>query len=202
MRLTKLTRVGVFVVCLGVSGGLVAAASGATGAYFSDSDAGRFSGTLGSIKIDGTGGTGVDGLDFSFDRILPGETRTATATFTNTGLSPQDVWITFPNTPTFQGLNQLGTYGKVEIKANNDVAFFSANLNNNFPCGTPGIPPAPTLCALPSKVKLFGNVAPGGTGTFSFSFTLGSAFTTQPDPIPVVPGLDFLLVGTQVNIEP
>ncbi|MBI4935543.1 MAG: hypothetical protein HY828_16810 [Actinobacteria bacterium] len=202
MRLTKLTRVGVFVACLGLSGGLVAAASGATGAYFSDSEAGTFSGTLGSIKIEGSGGTGANGLDFEFEHILPGETRTATATFANTGLSPQDVWITFPNTPQFQMLNQLGSFGAVEVKANSDTIFYSANLNSNFACGTPGIPPQPTICALPNKLKLFGNVAPGGTGTFSFSFTLGSAFTTQPDPIPVVPGLDYLLVGTQVGIQP
>lgn len=212
MHLHKRARVGAFVVCLGLSIGMVAVASGATGAYFSDARSGEFSGTIGSIKILGGGGSGTDHLDFHFDNMLPGERQTATGTFENTGANAQDVWLVFPNADALHALNNLGTYGEVHIAANGTEVFGSMNLNDGYPCGTPGNPGYPTLCAVPRAVKLFSNVAPGGAGQFSFSFNYGTKLSNPlaygqpwnayPLGAPTAAGLPYQLVATQVGIAP
>ena len=218
----KIARIGAFALCLAASGGLIAAATGATGAYFSDAKPGTLTGTIGSIKIQGSGGSGA-GLDFHFDNMLPGVPQAAVASFSNTGANAEDVWLVFPNADALHALNNLGTYGEIHILANADHKFDSNNLNDGFPCGTPGDagpPQVPTLCALPRAVKLFSNVAPGGAGSFSFSFNYGSklqnpaAYGASWNPYPLghtgigtspAPdgyGLPYQLVATQVGIDP
>ena len=211
MRFNKHVRVGAFVVCLGLSAGMVAAAAGSTGAYFSDAKAGTFTGVIGSIQIKGGGGTGGNQLDFQFDKMLPGERQTAALTFENTGQNAQDVWLVFPNADALHALNDLGSYGEAHIAANGTEVFGSANLSDKYPCGTLSAG-FPTICPLPRAVKLFSNVAPGGSGSFSFSFNYGVKLTdpgaygkpwnSYPLGAPTANGLPYQLVGTQVGIAP
>ncbi|MER7072335.1 hypothetical protein [Terrabacter sp. NPDC000476] len=67
-----------------VAAGLVGSVGGSL-AYFTDSQAGSLSGSVGSIK----GQTNTNTL--AFTNLLPGEVLTVDATVTNTGLNNQDV---------------------------------------------------------------------------------------------------------------
>lgn len=215
MRWSRPARIAGFAVCLGVSGVLVGTATGATGAFFTDSESGTYGGNIGSIEINGYGGGGADGLDINFDRLLPGEPQTLTLSFQNTGANNQDVWLVFPNADALHSLNDLGRYGEVHIKANSDPVFDSANLNDdqeNHSCG----PLSPAGCwPVPNMVKLFSNVAPGGSGQFSFTFGYtaynggisseaaeGTAWNAYPLHAPTAAGLPFKLVATQVGRTP
>lgn len=211
MRLNKHVRVAAFIGCLGLSAGLVAVATGSTGAYFSDAKSGTFTGVIGSIQIEGGGGTGGNNLDFQFDRMLPGVQQTAALTFRNIGQNAQDVWLVFPNVDALHALNNLGSYGEAHIAANGTEVFGSANLNDGYACGTLSAG-YPTICPLPRAVKLFSNVAPLGAGSFSFSFnygvklanpsSYGHPWNGYPVGAPTAAGLPYQLVGTQVGVAP
>jgi hypothetical protein len=149
--------------------GALAMGVGTTGAYFSDSHDGSVKGTIGTIKINPTSGT-----TFTYDNLLPGEPQTATLTYENTGRSPQDVWLTFPNATALSALNDLGTYGELHVVSNGTEIFGSANLNDHTDT-------CPTGCTpLPAKLKLASNVAPGGTGVATITFNYASKMKTQP----------------------
>jgi hypothetical protein len=60
---------------------------GTTGAYFSDTHQGNVAGSVGSIKVTGSGGTGTDNLNLAFTGLLPGTPQTVTAGYQNTGMS-------------------------------------------------------------------------------------------------------------------
>ena len=205
----------------------LAAITSTTGAYFSDSKSGTVSGSIGSIKITGSGGSGANGLDLAFTNMLPGEPQTVTATFQNTGLNAQDVWVTFPNATALSALNNLGNYGNIQVNANSTDVFDSLNLSDHVLTCPPGssdlahMPHPQNPCkALPNKIKLFSNVAPGSTGQVSITFNyvsymstqspLFTAFNTYPvsDQITVNAGdgtgsgLPYQLVATQVGQTP
>jgi hypothetical protein len=156
--------------------GLVAV--GATGAYFSDTHNGAVAGTIGSIKVTTSGGSGADGLDFSFANLLPGEPQTAVVHYTNSGNNAEDVYLKFPNATALSALNNLGTYGEVHVVANGTEVFASTNLNDrSATCGafsTTGCWP------LPQTLKVASNVAPGHSGTIKFTFNYASKMKTQP----------------------
>lgn len=154
------------VVALGVLG------SGMTGAYFSDTNSGQLAGTIGSIQVATSGGSGADALNFNWDNMLPGEIYAQNATFQNSGRNAQDVWLVFPNKTALSALNSLGTYGAVKITSSDGACFYSNNLNDH---------PADqvALDALPQMVKLASNVAPGGAGWMKFEFQYASKMRTQ-----------------------
>ncbi len=195
-------------------------AVGTTGAYFSDTHDGNITGELGSIRITPSGGSGIDSTNFNFTNMMPGEPQTATLNYENTGSNPQDVWVTFPNATALSSLNNLGTYGEVHILGNGTPLFDSANLNDrSSTCG----PFSPSGCwPIPNKILVATNVAPGGTGTFQFTFNYASKLAIQPpvgvtgyfNEFPVVGqqvinvadgvgnGLPYRLVATQVGHQP
>jgi len=218
---------------LSIVGALVTAAVGLaaftniTGAFFSDAKSGTLTGTIGSIKITGSGGTGANGLDLSYSNMLPGEPQTATAQFTNSGLNAEDVWIVFPNATALSALNNLGNYGNIQINANSTDAFDSQNLNDNTISCPPGssdlghLPHPQNPCkALPNKIKLFSAVGPGGSGSVSIIFNyvsymsiqspLFTVFNTYPVPGQQTTnpsdgtgnGLPYQLVATQIGQTP
>lgn len=192
--------------------GLAVVGSSTTGAYFSDSKQGNVTGTVGSIKITGSGGNGANGLDEQFNNLLPGEVQTKTVSFANTGTNPEDVWVVFNNPDALHALNDLGTYGEVHITASGTEVFASANLNDNSrnSCG----PLSPQGCwPLPQKVKLASNLAPGAGGTFGFGFGYASKLQAQspagggtwnPYPLasPTASGLPYQLVAVQPGQTP
>ncbi|MEO7007087.1 MAG: hypothetical protein ABI065_08650 [Terrimesophilobacter sp.] len=179
------TRGAALFATLALLGGTVWVAAGTTGAYFSDTHSGTVAGTVGAIAVTPYGGSGDTHMDLSFDRLLPGEPQTVTVNYQNTGDSAEDVWIVFNNATALSALNNLGTYGHVNLSANNSTLFNSSNLNDRVEtCGTL----APNGCwPLAKQYRVASSVAPGATGNISFTFALASKTVTRPDHFNVYP---------------
>ncbi len=220
-------RFGALGASLVVLAALVMAATGVTGAYFSDTKQGEINGTTGSIRIHTSGGSGPNGLIFSFKNLLPGEPQTATAEYKNIGHNPQDVWVVFNNAEALHSLNNLGKYGEVTLANSGGWLFHSANLNDNQApasgyCGSVQYSTdefSPAGCwPLQEKYKVGSNIAPGAGSYFKFTFGyttykggIGNAQQEQPFntyPPEVTPeeikgsGLPYQVVATQVGVEP
>jgi hypothetical protein len=200
---------------------LAAMATVGTGAYFSDTNNGQIDGTVGSIKVTTSGGSGAENADFAFANLLPGDPQSATVGYQNTGRNAQDVWVVFPNSDALHALNQLGTYGEVHLKSGATSLFDSANLNDDQApatgsCG--GFDPS-GCWPLASKYKLASNVAPNATGSMTFTFAYASklvggnvdgaapAWNQYPvpgstNPGPAGSGLPYQIVATQVGQTP
>jgi hypothetical protein len=178
MRKSKIARIAGFTVALGATASLVGFAASGTGAYFSDSAGGHITGTVGSIHVSVIGGSGATNSDFAFDRLLPGTPQTITISYTNTGNSPEDVFVTFPNATALSALNDLGTYGSVQVNnAQGQDVFDSTNLNDNSTsCG----PFSHSGCnPLPNQLKVDSGLAPGGSDIATFSFGYPSKLHSQ-----------------------
>lgn len=162
--------VGGVAVTFGIA--LIMSSVASSGAYFTDKADGNVSGTVGSIRIDTTTSS-----DLVFNNMLPGELQAQSVTYKNTGSSPQDVWLVFPNVTALSALNNLGTYGEVHVANNGTALFDSANLNDRATtCGAF----APTGCwPLPQKIKLVENLAAGQSSTLKVSFAYAGKLSTQ-----------------------
>jgi hypothetical protein len=195
-------------LALVVVAGLVAVASGATGAYFSDTKSGEITGTIGSVKVD------TSDLTLRFSNLMPGEPQTVTLNYANAGTGNQDIWMVFPQPDALHAINDLGTYGEVKIQdSNTGVVFFSNNLNDRPNNGTTPIP---------RTVQLVSNIPAGGSGTMSFTFmyagklTIGGGGVWNIYPLPALSyytptpgitlgslnGLPYQIVATQVGQTP
>jgi len=170
-----------------VAVGLVATASGFTGAYFSDTKSGAITGTIGSVKITTWGGSGTDGLNLNFTNLMPGEPQTVTLNYQSNGTGPQDLYLTFPNVPALHALNNLGKYGSVAVADSaSGVVFYSANLQDGRTradftnsCGSiflPGGTP-PNCWPLPPQLLVRSNLAPGASGSVTFTFSYAGKLT-------------------------
>jgi len=188
MRGNWKVRVAAMTATVALLGGTAFVASGATGAYFSDTQPGTISGTIGCILVTASGGTANghgSGQDFAFSNLLPGEAQTITVNYQNTcPTNAEDVWITFPNATALSALNNLGKYGTVHVTSAGDGAvgdvFDSANLNDRVAtCGAL----SPAGCwPLPGQLKVASDVGPTQSGSVTFSFMYASALSTQPPP--------------------
>ncbi len=157
-------------------GGTAFLASGATGAYFSDTHDGNISGTVGNIHVSPFGGGGANGTDLAFTNMLPGVAQTVKLKYQNTGSARQDVYIVFNNATALGALNDLGHYGEAHLSANGTALFDSANLKDSPSCGAF----APAGCwPLKSQYLIASNVAPGGIGDISFSFNYTGKLKAQ-----------------------
>jgi hypothetical protein len=172
-------------VAVALVGGLVVFAAHATGAYFSDTHNGTITGTIGSIKA--SAGVNADtggGLNFGFTNLLPGVSQTGTVYYSNSGTNPEDVYIVFPDADALHALNDLGSYGSVQIKSTGGVNWVSNNLTDFWPEGTPGINGASTLYYVPEQMLLQSNLPVGASGSMTFTFQyaskLGDATATLP----------------------
>jgi len=190
VRLSKKWRVAVFAGALVGSAGLVTAAAAATGAYFNDTQSGTVTGTIGSIKVTTSGGSGGDSLNFNFANMLPGDYQTSTVHYSNSGTNTEDVYLVFNNAAALHSVNDLGSYGAAKIGSNGTTVFSSTNLNDGETAGLQPIDPTSSHCSssssasvplsptgcwpIPNVVKLATNVAPGHGGTMTFSFALGA----------------------------
>jgi hypothetical protein len=222
MRKSKIARIAGFTVALGATASLVGFAATGTGAFFSDSSPGTITGSVGSILVSVSGGNGSSSTNFNFDRLLPGTPQTETITYTNTGNSPEDVFLTFPNATALSALNNLGTFGQVQVNnAGGTDIFDSQNLNDNSvscPVGS-STPTHPITCApLPKQLKVDGNLAPGSSDTATFTFgypsklsghgggvwnswPVAGQFTTVPAD-GTGDGLPIAIVATQIGQTP
>ena len=180
MRKSIMLKVGAVGTTFAMAGALAIAASGTTGAYFSQTKDGNVSGTFGSVTL-----TTSDTM-FTWTNMMPGEAKTATVGFTNTGSGPQDFYIVFPNVPALHALNNLGTYGEVHVaggEITNVVPLFdsmnlqdgrhpntSGNLNSCGNVFAQANPPKAGCWPLPPKLRIAANVAANATGSVSFTF--------------------------------
>jgi hypothetical protein len=180
MRKSKIARIAGFTVALGATASLVGFAASGTGAYFSDSSPGTITGSVGSILVSVSGGNGSNSTDFHFDRLLPGTPQTETITYTNTGNSVEDVFLTFPNATALSALNDLGTFGSVQVgDAGGNTVFDSSNLNDNSSPNHCGPNFSPSGCwPLPNQIKVDSNLAPGQSHTATFTFGYASKLGT------------------------
>jgi len=211
MLKSKSGRLAAFLATVGLSVGLVGVAASTTGAYFSDTRSGSVSGTIGSIKVATSGGTGTDGLGFSFTNMLPGEPQTVTGSYQNSGANVEDVWLVFNNVDALHAINDLGTYGQAHLLSNGTEVFGSNNLNDNVTSCVPGTG-TPACNAVPQKLKLADSLAPGGVGTFGFTFNYGPKLkgnTGAGAPFNCYPlggcannGLPYKIVATQHGVDP
>lgn len=173
MNKSKAARIAGFVAAVGASAALVGAAASTTGAYFTDSHDLTANGAYGSIKISTTHGN-----EFVWDNLLPGEPRSSTLGYQNTGKSAEDVWVVFPDS-VLSEINQLGHYATATIQGNGVTVFNSTNLNGASTCPATDAN-GPTDCApLPKQVKVASNVAPGATGDVTFTFGITGKATNQ-----------------------
>lgn len=225
MNKSKALRIGGFTLAVGVTASLVGFAAHGTGAYFTDSSPGTIAGTVGSIHVVTQGGTGPDSNVFSFDRLLPGTPQTVTIHYTNTGDSPEDVYLTFPNATALSALNSLGTYGAVQVNnAGGQDVFDSQNLNDGCVQGSTSTAHPIPCKGLPTQLLVDSNLAPNGTDTATFSFGYASKLSGSGggffNSYPVVnkdgssgqntvntsdgsgSGLPFAIVATQVGQQP
>ena len=208
-------------VALAVVGGLVVFAAHATGAYFSDTQYGNITGTIGSIHVSLAGsssssgsGTQASPYVFSWPNMLPGVPYTQTIDCQNTSAAnSEDFWMVFPNATALSALNNLGNYGAVEIRVDGTMVYSNNNLNDKPNNGTSG---------LPAEVLLASNVGPTASHVVTFSFEYASYMSTQgaagqtvnfntypvPGQVTVVSGdgtgsgLPFQIVATEPNIQP
>ena len=226
MSSTVKVRLGALGASLVVLGALVVMATGVTGAYFSDTKGGEIKGSIGSIRVHTSGGSGANGLHFNFKYLEPGEPQTATVEYKNVGHNAQDVWVVFDAEP-LHALNQLGRYGEVTLANSGGWLFHSANLNDNQPpasgyCGSVQYSTeefSPSGCwPLKEKYKVGSNISPGAGSYFKFTFAyttfeggIGNAAEEYPWNVypPEVPeeewkgnGLPYEVVATQVGVEP
>lgn len=174
--------------------GLAVAGSSLTSAYFSNTNTGgAINASYGSIYVD------VDGKEFTtpdlnLSGMLPGESRSAEFTFTNSGKSAQDTWATFDDDAVLKAVNQLGRKASIEIKVNGQQIFFSDNLNDGYPND-------PTVKPLPKQLQLIEGLAAGESATVEFTMGISEDFTSQlVAAIPV--SLPYSIVATQVGIAP
>ena len=152
---------------------LVAVAAGTTGAYFSESAPGAINGTLGSVHV-ATGPT-----TFNWTNMMPGEPKSATVDYQNSGTGNQDFYLVFKNVPALHAFNNLGSYGEAHIVDGNGPHLFdSANLQDGRHQAT-GVPDGVNTCGgftptgcwpLPVSLKLASNVAPLAWNSFTFTF--------------------------------
>lgn len=185
----------------------VALTMSTTGAYFSDTEAGTVSGSVGSIKV------AVDHHDLTFTNLLPGSVQTVSAHATNNGLNNQDVYVVFNNADALHALNDLGGYGEFHVSANGVEQFASTNLNDGTvktDCGAF----SPAGCwPVPKAIRLATNVAPGASVLYSFGFGYsgllkgqttdgGGVWNSYPLGAPTASGLPYEIVAVQPGQQP
>jgi hypothetical protein len=222
----KAWRLGGFVAALAASAGLVATASGATGAYFTESKPGALNVSTGGVHLS------TSDLQLNFNGLLPGDLQDKTVTYTSTGSAPEDIWLVLPTDGSADalfgtageasGAAALGRYGHFAISSPAG-SFTSYNLAT---AGT-GTHSGPTctvdalghggssqqaanrtdyttpFCPVPTAILLSGGLAPGATAsaTITFGFTKLMNNPAQEDQ-PLSTLAKFNVVATQHGVTP
>lgn len=209
MQKNRAVRLTAFIGSAALTAGLAGLAVAGTGAYFTDAEAGTISATMGTIKIDTSGGDdGVVGK-IAFTNMLPGETQAKTINFGNTGSRAQDVWLVFTSDLGDQAnadqtlINNWGRYAEIHITSGSTPVFESNNLNDNPSCPLgEGDPDGSYVCnPLPQQVKLASNLNPGAWGSMTFAFRPSSRFDNAVQAATIL-SLDYKIVATQPGIAP
>ncbi len=195
LRIFKLRSVAL-IATIALMGGTAFVASGATGAYFSDTNTGTVTGTFGSIELTTSGGIGTDGLDFDITNLLPGVTQSVTIGFENSGDSAQDVYLAL-GTAGAAALNEFVSpssptplvWGSVKItRGDGTVLWNSAN---------PAWGPFPAS----GNRLIRDNVASGASGTFTIEVTIDAGVDDGATLGGATsPAVSYSVVATQVGV--
>jgi hypothetical protein len=227
MAISKAWRLGGFVAALGASGALIASATGATGAYFTDSHSGTVYASTGSVKVNTTD------LALKFTGLLPGDFQTQDVTYTAAGSGAEDIWLVLPTDGTAAEFNgvagepsgdaALGRYGHFAVDS-------PAGSFTSFNLTTAGTAPGHTgpsctvdadghggsatqatdrsdttvpFCPVPGAILLSSNLTNGQTGTahITFGFTKLMNNPAQEN-LPLAAVAQFKIVATQHGILP
>jgi hypothetical protein len=194
MQKSTKAKVGGGLTAIVLALGMGVVASGATSAYFSDTNSGGvITASYGSIYVDVDGNkTTTPNLDLR--DLLPGETKTGEFTVANSGRSDQDVHVQFDSDAVLKLVNQLGRSAAIEIAVDGERVFFSDNLNDGYP-GNPAVTP------LPKTLTLVEGLAPGASAQVTFAFTYAASNTAQL-PIEIPLNLPYSVIATQPGIAP
>jgi len=184
LRIFKLRSVAL-IATIALMGGTAFVASGATGAYFSDTNTGTITGSLGSIELDTSGGGGADLLDFTLNGLLPGVPRTVTVGFSNVGISPQDVYLVL-DSAAVTTLNSFGGWATITVVRGDGTVIWDSS--------------GPTPFSSPMLVR--GNIAPGSAGSFAATLTISPGVTAPNLSPATVATVAYDMVATQVGIAP
>jgi hypothetical protein len=232
MAISKAWRLGGFIAALGASGALIASATGATGAYFTDSHNGTIQAVSGHLKLNITGGS----TTLNFTGLMPGEDQTANISY-HTDLSggTEDVWLVFPDNQAYEQFTGasgnalwsdggLGRYGHFAVSdSNGGLAFQSYNLKNrpagdtsttdsctvNADTGRGGsdqqaksVADTPPYCGVPNAILLASNLGNATDGTITFTFGLTGRQTQQNQAEFLPAAVQYQIVGTQHGVRP
>lgn len=174
------------------------AAVGTTSAYFSDTNTGgaitATSGSVAAISVD-VNGDPTATPDIAFENLLPGATQEQSFTVTNSGTSPQDVWVQFPNP------EEVGDFSDILKK---DASFeIYVDGQPVWSSGTTADAKTPDW-KLPEAILLAQDLAPGESVTVTFAMTLDATVTSADahgtGSLPAT--LHYNIVATQPGIEP
>lgn len=230
MRITRAWRVGGFLAALGASAALIASASGATGAWFTDSHSGNLAGSTGHLRLN------VSDTTLNFNGLVPGQSQTKQITYSvDVSNGTEDVWLVFPTATAdqaqrygqFTGAKNdaawadggLGRYGHFAVS---DTAFGQAFRSHNLQnqpggatdesCGidangrggsdqqATSSSDTPPYCGVPKAILLAWNLADSTTGTIEVTFGVTGRWTVQ-NADPVV-NVPFQIVATQHGVRP
>jgi hypothetical protein len=217
----KALRLGGFAVALTASAALVASATGATGAYFTDSHSGSVTATSGHLTLN------VTDPNLNFAGLVPGVDKTLNVDYNTDSSVNEDIWLVFSATdPGYQAWTGpksnafgggLGRFGHFAVANNNSVDFQSYNLqlldpavpNPVCPVDANGdggssqqsssVSDTPPLCGVPQAILLAQNVASGVNGQIEMTFGLTGRAKGQNASVASVP---FTIVATQHGISP
>jgi hypothetical protein len=226
MGISKAWRLGGFVAALGASGALIASATGATGAYFSDAHNGTLQATSGHLTLN------VSDTTLNFTGLMPGEDQTKNITYSTDANGNEDVWLVFPDNTAygqFTGAKNatewpdggLGRYGHFAVSdTHGGLAFHSYNLAND-PTPNPAndcavdangrggsdqqatsVSDTPPYCGVPHAILLASNLVSGTSGTISVTFGLTGRQVAQNQTEFVPNPVQFQIVGTQHGVRP
>src|SRR5574340_168667 len=206
MSMPKILRFLSLIVVVAAMVALVGATVLTTGAYFTDSHPGQYTGTFGNVSVSVDGhGTGTDNLQLDWPNMLPSIWNNSTISVTNTGTATESIWLVFDNANLeWSSLNTLGSYGEWYVSGH-----YYTNLNNVYAQGTPSAfinacgDAAGPISYLP-HVNSLGNLASGGSANYQVSFRYTACFSNnaaQGQPAFANP-LKFAIVATQNGILP
>jgi hypothetical protein len=224
MGMGKVWRIGGFVTALAASGALIASATGATGAYFTDSHSGVINTSTGTVKVS------TSSLTLNFAGLLPGDFQDQPVSYTATGSGAEDIWLVLPSDGTADTLNgvagtpsgdaALGRYGHFAVSspAGSFTSFNLAAAGTTPPhtgnsCsvdanghGGSATQAADTndlidYCPVPSAILLSSNLTngQGGTAHITFGFT---KLLTGPQGAGLATLAHFEIVATQHGVLP
>ena len=150
----KAWRVGGFVAALTASAGLIAAATNATGAFFTDVHPGSLSAGSGHLHLSiasvsgGASASGPDSLALDFQNLYPTDYRTEKINYqTDSSVGNEDIWLVFPTDTQGEqnifdlftgpgssyGGGGLGRYGHFAVSdSHGGLAFSSYNLSSGY----------------------------------------------------------------------